>query len=483
MVVAVVRGPGELVVGEHADALSIAGLYDEVQGALERVFPRRRDLWVRGEIQHVADQRAGRGHCYVDLVDPETVGERQAPVLRVKCWQSTWGPLRATLAREGIELAPGMVVVLRGTLDFYRPKAEIGFILSELDVTALLGRLAANRAALLRTLAEEGLLTRNRALAVPAVPLRIGLVASPGTEGYRDFLGQLTGSGLAFDVRVVPATVQGVDAPASVTAALRRLSALGTSALDLVVIVRGGGSKADLAAFDAESVARAVATSPVPVWSGIGHTGDESVADIVANRSCITPTECGREVVQHVRTWWEASVASPAAFVARRAGDVLSTLQREHDGARGRLCAMARHLVERQGEHLVQRGTTIGRCAPRLLGDAWTGVRANGARAAVLARAHVTRADDRLTGWRRLLAAYDVDRQLERGYTLTLDGSGRIVRHAGALAPGQRVVTRFADGSARSVVEEVDIGRADHGGAGAAAASWRTRHDGERVEA
>ncbi len=483
IVVDVARGPRELVVGGHADVLSIAGLYDEVQGALERVFPRRRDLWVRGEIQHVADQRAGRGHCYIDLVDPETAGERQAPVLRVKCWQSTWGPIRATLAEEGIELVPGMVVVLRGTLDFYRPKAEIGFILSEIDVTALLGRLAATRAALLRTLAEEGLLTRNRALAVPAVPLRIGLVASPGTEGYRDFLGQLTGSGLAFDVRVVPATVQGVDAPASVSAALRRLSALGPSAIDLLVIVRGGGSKADLAAFDTEPVARAVATSPVPVWSGIGHTGDESVADIVANRSCITPTECGREVVQRVRSWWETSVASPAALVARRAADVLLASQLEHDRARSRLCAMARHLVERQGEHLVRHAATIGRCAPRVLGDASTDVRANGARVAALARAHVTRADDRVTAWRRLLAAYDVDRQLERGYTLTLDDGGRIVRHAAALAPGQRVVTRFADGSAHSVVDAVETGRAEHGDAATAATPLGTRRNGERMEA
>ena len=77
-----------------------------------------------------------------------------------------------------------MVVVLRGTLDFYRARAEVGFILAELDVTALLGRMAAERAALLRTLAAEGLLERNRALAgARRCPLRVGLVASPGTEG------------------------------------------------------------------------------------------------------------------------------------------------------------------------------------------------------------------------------------------------------------------------------------------------------------
>ena len=477
------QGPGELLGGEHADALTITDLYDEVQGALERAFPRRRTLWVRGEIQHVSDQRAGQGHCYIDLVDPESARDRQAPVLKVKCWQSTWGPLRATLADEGIELQPGMVVVLRGTLDFYRPKAEIGFILQELDVTALLGRLAAARAALIRALEAEGLLTRNRALAVPEVPLRIGLVASPGTEGYRDFVGQLAASGFAFSVQVAPATVQGAAAPSAISAALRRLFAHGPSGLDLIVVVRGGGSKADLAAFDAEPVARAVAGSPVPVWTGIGHTGDESVADVVANRACITPTECGRELVQRVQTWWESSVSAPAALLARRSAETLASSRREHDAARARLCAMARHLLDRQREHVIRCGATIGRSAPRLVDEAWSSIVRRGARVAPLAEARVEHSQDRLVAWRRLLAAYDVERQLERGYTLTLDEHGHVVRHAHEVGPGRRLVTRFADGYVGSVTDVTD-GTDGTDGTGVARRDAEARARGhERVEA
>ncbi|MGD0045247.1 MAG: exodeoxyribonuclease VII large subunit, partial [Isosphaeraceae bacterium] len=170
--------------------------------------------------------------------------------------------MRGSLAKAGITLAEGMVVVLRGTIDLYRPKGEIGFILSELDVTALLGRLAVQRAQLLRTLEAEGLLRRNAALAVPEVPLRVGLVASPGTEGYQDFLGQLTGSGFGFHVQVAPVAVQGGDAPAAVA---RAIAALSRTECDLLVVVRGGGSRADLATFDSEIVARAIAAAPQPV--------------------------------------------------------------------------------------------------------------------------------------------------------------------------------------------------------------------------
>ncbi|HVX23586.1 MAG TPA: exodeoxyribonuclease VII large subunit [Acidimicrobiales bacterium] len=450
-------GADDVAVGEHPDALSIAGLYTEVEQALARTFPRQRQLWVRGEVHSISDQAGRAGHCYLDLVDPETAGERQAPVLRVKCWRTTWGPLRATLKKEGIELQPGMVVVLRGTLDFYRPRAEIGFILAELDVTALLGRLAAQRAALIRALAAEGLLERNRALPVPAVPLRVGLVASPGTEGFRDFVGQLAASGFAFSVAVVPATVQGPEAPRSMARALAFLGRRGPDAHDLVVMVRGGGSKGDLAAFDAEPVARAVATCPLPVWTGIGHTGDESVADIVAGRSFVTPTECGRELVARVGAWWESSVVGAAERVARRAAEAVGATEHRTVQTRERLAATARHLVQRQSDQLAARVDSVVRCAPRITDDAHVGLVGRAARLGPLALGHLERGGDRLGSWRRLLAAYDVDRQLERGYTLTVGPDGRVVRSAAAVSAGQQLVTRFADGTARSTVTGVDV--------------------------
>ena len=206
---------------ERAGVLSIGGLYDEVEAALAQSFPRRRHLWVRGEIQNLSDHSRS-GHLYLDLVDPEeeTGGGAGAgrgrgrarggePVLKVKCWRTTWAPLRHSLAKEGIELADGMVVVLRGSLDLYRARGELSFILADIDVTALMGRLAAQRTKLLATLESEGLLRRNAAAGLPDVVMHIGLVASPDTEGCRDFLGQLTGSGFGFRVSHVKVPVQG----------------------------------------------------------------------------------------------------------------------------------------------------------------------------------------------------------------------------------------------------------------------------------
>ncbi len=289
---------------------------------------------MRGEISHVSDHRSG--HLYLDLVDPGDEGASRPrarggePTLHVKCWRSSWAPLRHGLAKEGITLAEGMVVVLRGTLDLYRAKGEISLILVEVDVTALQGHLAAQRARLLRTLEAEGLLRRNASLPVPEPALHVGLIASPGTEGCQDFLGQLTGSGFGFRISFVRVKVQGPDAPPAIARALKVLS---RSDCDVIALVRGGGAQADLAAFETEIVARAVAGATKPVFTGIGHTGDETVADIVAARVCITPTECGQQMVLAARRWWTTRVAEPAALLARRVPSFLGDAQsRRHPG-------------------------------------------------------------------------------------------------------------------------------------------------------
>jgi exodeoxyribonuclease VII large subunit len=447
-------GAQSLLGDERPDVVSIAELYNRVDRALAEAFPRNRPVWVRGEVQTCSDRT---GHCYVDLVDPDSGRDRQAPVLKVKCWRQTWTPLKITMHREGIVLQPGMVVVLRGVVDFYRPRAEVGFVMTDLDVTALLGRVAAQRAALVEKLRAEGLLEANAALAVPPVPLRVGLVASPGTEGYRDFLTQLERSELAFSVALAKASVQGAGAPGAIARSIRRLGAAGC---DVVVVVRGGGSKADLAAFDTEPVARAVALSPVPVWTGIGHTGDESVADIVAHRAWHTPTECGKALASVVTDWWDGCVVRAADRVARRSFEVLDGATSGARAARVRLSGSARQQLRRHRAHLDRAAQTVARSGPRSVAVARDSLALRRGHLGSSVRAQLARAQDSGAAYRRLLAAYDIDRQLERGYTLTLDTDGRLVRAAQSLGADQVIVTRFADGRARSVVASTELAAA-----------------------
>src|SRR5271165_1538538 len=245
-------------VGSGPDALSIGDLYRRIDRALARAIPG--EVWVSGEVRSF--NVSSSGHCYLELVDPAVAHDNSTPVLKVVCWSSRWRIVRAELNNLGIALDAGLVVRVRGKVQLYKPRGDISFILSDLDTDALLGKVAAARARLVKALVDEGLFERNKRLPVPVVPLRIGLVASPSTEGQRDFLGQLENSGMAFAVRTKRTQVQGREAPGSIAAAIKRLQ---SSDCDLIVVVRGGGSKADLGAFDHEKVARAIATCRVPV--------------------------------------------------------------------------------------------------------------------------------------------------------------------------------------------------------------------------
>ena len=452
----------DLLPGERVDALSIAALYGRVQAALSRALPRARPLWVRGEIQSVSDRT---GHCYIDLVDPDGQRGRDAPVLKVNCWARTWAPLKAALDRQGIVLEPGTVVTLQGRVELYAPRGQLNFVATDIDVTALLGRMAARRAALLEALDSERLLHRNRSLEVPAVPLLVGLVASRGTEGYRDFTGRLMGSNFGFRILHASVQVQGPSAPKQIAASLSALFAKGC---DVVVIVRGGGSKGDLAAFDTEPVARAIAMAPVPVWTGIGHTGDQSVADVVAHSAFVTPTECGQELVARVAQWW-ASVMGATGMVTSRAAEVIGDASLRDTRARARLCASARNQLDRHAERLQGRSVRLVNAGPHGMDTASTSLTQCSARVGAAVKVQLQRHGDRVLAWRQLLAAYDVERQLERGYTITLDDSGRLVRSASSLSPGAVLVTRFPDGTARSEVKDLEgreASRAEHPGSG-----------------
>jgi exodeoxyribonuclease VII large subunit len=437
-----VRGPS----GDAGtpDALSIAELYERVDRAVRSAFPD--DVWITGEVRSMNVLR--NGHCFLDLVDPTQGDDPGAPKLNAKCWAGTWRGVKASLDRLGIALEVGMVVRARGKVELYKARGSVDFILRELDSEALMGRVAADRARLVQALVDEDLYDRQRRLRAPVLPLRVGLVASQGTEGYHDFLGQLEASGLAFVVRHVQSAVQGSDAPVQLAGAI---GALQDADVDVIAVVRGGGAKADLAAFDHELVARAVATADVPVWTGIGHTNDISVVDEVAQRSCITPTECGREVAGLVLSAWQRieeaglRVARLAAHGADREAVALA-------GRRRALSTCARAQLDRQDDRTTAVRAALGRSvsAAEVVARAALDARADrvGGAAVQALEAAELRADQ----YRRLLGAFDVTRQLERGWSVTRDPDGAVLRSVAGLERGTVLVTQLADGTLTSEV-------------------------------
>ncbi|NNN02758.1 MAG: exodeoxyribonuclease VII large subunit [Acidimicrobiaceae bacterium] len=406
--------------------LDVGQFYDVLEAHLEESFGKRHPLWVRGEITKVYE----KGHLYLDLAGSlRSDGKR--PTLNAHCWTSVWGRLKASLAAEGVRLSEGAVVSVHGFVDLYAPSGRIGFTVTGLDLNGLVGDLARRRAELIQRLGAEGLLEAQRARVLSPVPLRVGLVASPGTEGYNDFTGQLLTSRYGFDVRLVRSLVQGDEAPAQIVRALQQL---GDENCDVICVVRGGGSRADLACFDDERVARAIATLSTPVWTGIGHTGDESVADLVAHTRAITPTKLGEELVTRVREAELRGVLQPAGALLTGASAVLEEAETTLAERRRTLVYAVRDRLRGESRHL-------------------NGVRE---RLVVESRRVLDGARRDLETRRQLLGAYDPARRFAQGWAVVVGESGRAVTSTTEVAVGEPLRVRVGDGAFGVVVSERD---------------------------
>lgn len=397
--------------------LNVGEFYELVTGHLEAAFGRRRPQWVRGEIAKVYEKT----HLYLDLVDAGTASDTRRPVLNAHCWATAWGALKRRLGAEGVTLAPGAVVNLYGYVDVYAPQGKIGFTITDVDVEGLMGDLARRRQELIARLEREGLLEKNKGRPLAEVPLRVGLVASPGTEGFSDFTGQLTRSGYAFDVAVVTTLVQGEGAPEQIVRAIERLD---KAHRDVICVVRGGGSKGDLACFDDERVARAIAESSTPIFTGIGHTGDESVADLVAHTRAITPTKLGEELVQLVAQWHQRHVRQPAQELERFTSDLLNEAGEYLRERRRTVVFAVRDRLRGEARHLGTLRQRLARESHQLL------------------EANATW----LSNARHLMSAYDPTRRLAQGWSIVTDARGALVRSIQDVVEGASIAIRVSDG-------------------------------------
>jgi exodeoxyribonuclease VII large subunit len=454
---------------------SVSEVGDALGMALRRAFPD--EVWIRGEIRNLSRGRTGM--VWFDLVEPAPGGDHARPpvaTLSVVLFDAARRRVNARLqqAGGGVRMSDGTEVRIKGRLGWYVPGGRLQLQMSDIDPSFTLGRLAADRERLLRTLDAEGLLTRQQGLPRPPVPLRIGLVTSAGSAAEHDVLDQLRASGFGFRVTRADVRVQGPAASRSVARGLRSMPARG---VDVVLLVRGGGATTDLAAFDSEPIARAIAGLDVVVLTGIGHDIDRSVADEVAHAAYKTPTACAQAVVDDVRAFADRLTAC---------GDDLATAARrrvraEADRLRavGRHVAVAtRHGLQSADRTLAADGARLRRSGLGALARSATGLERSVGRVESGARAHLRGHDHRLAGARERLAArgprsvaaagreldriadqvraLDPARTLARGWSVTRGPDGAIIRSPGDVAPGDELRTTVAGGEVRSTVVSSD---------------------------
>ena len=236
------------------------------------------------------------GHCFMELIekrDPQSTKSRSTTDIiakvRATCWANVWSMLSAYfLDSTGISLQVGMQVEVDVNVDFH-PVYGLSLVVVGINPEFTLGGLMRQRRETIARLEKEGMTELQPALTLPTLIRNIAVVSAAGAAGYQDFTDQLAASGYAFRTQLFPATMQGETAPDSIMAALDQIYA-STSPFDIVVIIRGGGANTDLTCFDDYELCSFCAQFPVPILSGIGHTRDVSILDMVCYQAVKTPT-------------------------------------------------------------------------------------------------------------------------------------------------------------------------------------------------
>ena len=384
--------------------------------------------WLEAEIGQIGENN---GHCYLEFI--QKIEGHNTPVARAKakCWRNVWGSVRPYFEHTtGQTLTLGMKVLVLVHPDFHE---AFGFswIVDDIDPRFTLGDMARRRQEIIRQLKAEGVFDLNRELPLPLFTQRIAVISSSTAAGYGDFCRQLEENtrGFRFSVTLYESLMQGEGVERSIISALDKINAH-IDDYDCVVIIRGGGATSDMSGFDSLLLAENVANFPQPVITGIGHDRDECILDMVSHTRVKTPT-------------------AAAAFLIDR----LEQVARRIDDAADRITSYVQHHMEIEKMRLSRAAERI----PIL----FSLVKSKQENKMETLNQRITSAVQRLIDRRRhtldileqRTKSLDPTLLLQRGYSITLV-NGHALRSPSAVKPGDIIVTRLADGTVKSTVNE-----------------------------
>ena len=436
------------------DIYSVSRLNREVRVLLERGFG---SLWLEAEISNFA--RPSSGHWYFSLKDATA---------QVRCCM-----FRQRNMLCGFVARDGQKVLVRARIGLYEPRGEYQLVIDHME-DAGLGALKRQFEQLAAKLAAEGLFAPERKRPLPTLPKRIGVITSPSGAAIHDILHVLARRFAAIPVMLYPVAVQGIAAAPEIIAALALAGR--RAECDVLILARGGGSLEDLWAFNDEALARAIAASPIPVVSGIGHEIDVTIADFAADVRAPTPSAAAEIVVPDAAEWiaslsrlgerlrraqrhrldayqerlrWiigRAALVSPEARLAQQ--------EQRLDELEQRLSRALRQILADRRSALGERRSRLWQVSPvaRLQGTA-------ARHAALFARlraaglAQLQRTRERLAPLVRTLNAVSPLATLDLGYAIVSREGGGILRNAADAAPGTIIDARLSLGRIRAKVE------------------------------
>ena len=387
------------------DFIDLFEFQSRLKKGVESLFPKR--LWLKAEVSAVKARNGG--HCYLGLSQSDSKG------LVAKASAIIWASKYRFIAPyfesvTGSPIQEGMTLLVEAQVN-YSELYGFSLIINDVDPEYSLGIKELERQRTIERLAKEGLMDMQKELVLPVLPYNLAVISAEDAAGYRDFMRHIAENPYGFQLapELYPALMQGVDCPSSIIAALDAILDSGKE-YDAVLILRGGGSKLDLACFDDYDLAAVVAQYPLPVLTAIGHDQDYHVCDMVAHEFVKTPTALADFILAMYEDE-DARISSYANRIRLAFSSRISLMESSVD----RLEASVRNAYVMK--------LALMESALHVL---------------------VTR-----------ISSADPRRILERGYALALDASGVVLKSVSNLSVGDKFNVMFADGVIEGKVENL----------------------------
>lgn len=449
--------------------ISLSELAREIQWGIKKQLSN--SYWITAEISEYSVNY--KGHCYVDLIEKQKNSEHISTKLRATMWAQQHAMISTYFETvTGIQLQAGISILCCVTVEFHE---LYGLSLNIIDIEPVytIGEDERQRQEVLARLDAEGIIGMNADLDMPDVPQRIAVISSPHAAGYQDFMNHLHANeqGVVFYTCLFPAVMQGVELESSI---IKALDAIFTyeDYFDAVVIIRGGGAKADLRWFDSYALAAHIAQFPIPVLSGIGHDKDNSVVDIVSYLSVKTPTAAADFFIQkalHVLyriSDLQAQITSHVQelFFQQRTelmglqNNVLQNSKELSVSATRALRVLASELNEKTRDIFAGCNQDCAKTQNTLVSKAFSLLQTQQhvIRRTIEQISNKTDSVFQTESANIQLLEKDLELQnplaiLKKGYSITKNKDGKVVT-AGDIHTGDTIITRFSDGEITSTV-------------------------------
>jgi exodeoxyribonuclease VII large subunit len=403
-------------------------------------------FWVKAEMNKL-NHYAHSGHCYPELLekrDGKVVAEISGTL-----WKDDYLLINERFLQVvGEPLKDGITMLFAATIG-YHPVYGLSLRVVDIDPGFSLGELEREKRETINRLRKEGIFQRNRQLPFPLLPQRIAVISVETSKGFADYLNVLNGNpwGYKFSNFLFPALLQGDRSVGSILHQLRQIKKV-VHHFDIVAIIRGGGGDVGMSSYNVYELAHEIALFPIPVLTGIGHSTNETVSEMVAYKNGITPTEIADFLLQRFHDF-SVPVQRAQEVIAGEARRLLDDAHADFRAQVRYFRSMATNLVARSGRELRQSRISLGQFSVFLFKQQRGLMTAEQQRLDRGATARVKLQRLELTNVERRIQSLDPVNVLKRGFTITLH-DGKAIKSLKEVKPGDTLTTITVDGRVTS---------------------------------